>query len=410
MSLLPVEEAISRVLAKARPRRETERLPLHDCLGRVLSEDAAARLTHPAFDNSAMDGYAVRHEDIAETGAELSVIGQSAAGRGFRGAVGSGEAVRIFTGAPLPAGADTVILQEDVEKLESGRIRTHFAPIKGRHIRLTGQDFGAGEVALAAGSVLDAGRLTLAASMNHETLPVYTRPKIAILATGDELLPPGSSPGPDQIIASNTFGVGAIARENGADILDLGIVADDRQAIAAAVARAQSTKAEVLVTLGGASVGDHDLVQSTLLGCGMTLDFWRIAMRPGKPLMVGELADMVVLGLPGNPVSSLVCALLFLEPLTRRLAHLPPRSRLTSARLSAPLSANDRRQDYIRARLAVEPDGSLTAHPFARQDSSMTKIFAQADALIVRPPLAPAAAAGDPCSVLKLRDPTQSKA
>ncbi len=406
MSLLPVEEALARVLAKARPRLETERLPLHDCLGRVLAEDIAARLTHPAFDNSAMDGYAVRHEDIAETGAELSVTGQSAAGRGFRGEVGSGEAVRIFTGAPLPAGADTVILQEDVEKLEGGRIRTRFAPAKGRHIRLSGQDFEAGEVTLAAGSVLDAGRLTLAASMNHETLPVFTRPKIAILATGDELLPPGNSPGPDQIIASNAFGVGAIARESGADILDLGIVPDDREAIAAAVAKAQSTNPEVLVTLGGASVGDHDLVQSTLLGCGMTLDFWRIAMRPGKPLMVGELADMVVLGLPGNPVSSLVCALLFLEPLTRRLAHLPPRTRLTSARLAAPLPANDRRQDYVRARLSAEPDGSLMAHPFARQDSSMTKIFAQSDALIVRPPLAPAAAVGDPCSVLKLRDPT----
>lgn len=405
MSLLSVEEALARVLTKARPRQETERLQLHDCLGRVLAEDTAARLTHPAFDNSAMDGYAVRHEDIAEVGAELTVIGQSAAGRGFRGEVKRGEAVRIFTGAPLPAGADTVIVQEDTESLEGGRVRTLFAPAKGRHIRLSGQDFEVGEVALVGGSVLDAGRLTLAASMNHQSLPVFARPRIAILATGDELLLPGSSPGADQIIASNTFGVAAIARENGAEILDLGIVPDDREAIATAVAEVRSADVDVLVTLGGASVGDHDLVQSTLLGCGMTLDFWRIAMRPGKPLMVGDLAGMTVLGLPGNPVSSLVCALLFLEPLTRKLAHLPTRSRLVSARLAAPMPANDRRQDYVRARLTIEPDGSFLAQPFTRQDSSMTKIFAQADGLIVRPPQAPAAAAGEACSVLKLRDP-----
>lgn len=352
-----------------------------------------------------MDGYAVRHEDISDAGAELAVVGQSAAGRGFRGEVRRGEAVRIFTGAPLPAGADTVIIQEDTESLPDGRIRTLFAPAKGRHIRSSGQDFEAGDVALSRGNVLDAGRLTLAASMNHEGLPVFARPRIAIVATGDELLPPGSSPGADQIIASNTFGVAAIARENGAEILDLGIVPDDREAIAAAVAKAQMAEADVLVTLGGASVGDHDLVQSTLLGCGMTLDFWRIAMRPGKPLMVGELAGMTVLGLPGNPVSSLVCALLFLEPLTRKLALLPPRSRIISARLAAPLPANDRRQDYIRARLTVGPDGLLLAHPFTRQDLSMVKIFAQSDGLIVRRPNAPEASSGDTCDVLGLRDP-----
>ncbi|MQW86201.1 gephyrin-like molybdotransferase Glp [Sinorhizobium saheli] len=409
MSLLSVEEALNRVVTKARPPHRTERLPLHDCLGRVLAEDVAAQLTHPPFDNSAMDGYAVRHADIAEVGAELIVVGESAAGRGFRGDVKSGEAVRIFTGAPLPAGADTVIIQEDVERLPDGRIRTQFAPAKGRHIRLAGQDFREGEIALAAGQVLDAGRLTLAASMNHQSLPVFQRPKIAIIATGDELLPPGSIPGADQIIASNSFGVAAIARENGADILDLGIVPDDRAAIAAAVAAAQSAGADVLVTLGGASVGEHDLVQSTLVGCGMTLDFWRIAMRPGKPLMVGELAGMSVLGLPGNPVSSLVCALLFLEPLTRKLAHLPPRTRLATARLAVTLPANDRRQDYVRARLTVAPDGLLLAQPFSRQDSSMVSVFALSEGLIVRPPNAPEAAAGEACTVLKLRDPAYAE-
>lgn len=404
MSLLSVEEALKRILEKARPPQRVERVALHDCLGRVLAEDVAARLTHPPFDNSAMDGYAVRYEDIAAIGTELTVIGQSAAGSGFRGQIRSGEAVRIFTGAPVPAGADTVIIQEDTENLPEGRIRTLFAPSKGRHIRLAGQDFLADDIALTAGTALDAGRLTLAAGMNHPELPVLARPRIAILATGDELLPPGSAPGVDQIIASNSFGVAAIARENGAEVLDLGIVGDEPAAIAAAVSKAHAAEADVLVTLGGASVGDHDLVQSTLLGCGMTLDFWRIAMRPGKPLMVGDLDGMTVLGLPGNPVSSLVCALLFLEPLTRKLAYLPARSRLSQARLATPLPANDRRQDYIRARLTREADGSFLAHPFPRQDSSMVSVFAQSDGLIVRPPGAPEAKIGEACSVFKLRD------
>ncbi|OCP24169.1 MULTISPECIES: gephyrin-like molybdotransferase Glp [unclassified Ensifer] len=403
MSLLSVEEALKRILDSARPRQASERVDLHEGLGRVLAQDVTARVTHPAFDNSAMDGYAVRHEDIHTIGAELTVIGQSAAGHGFGGEVKSGEAVRIFTGAPLPAGADTVIIQEDTEQLADGKIRTLFAPGKGRHIRLSGQDFTSGETVLLAGDVLDAGRLTLAAGMNYATLPVFKKPTVAILATGDELLAPGSVPGADQIIASNTFGVAAIARESGAEIIDLGIVPDNSLAISAAVERAKAKGADVLVTLGGASVGDHDLVQSTLVASGMTLDFWRIAMRPGKPLMVGKLGDMAVLGLPGNPVSSLVCALLFLEPLTCKLARLPGRDRLTTARLAAPLPANDKRQDYVRARLSSDVDGSLVAHPFPRQDSSMMKVFAQSDCLIVRVPNAEEAPSGTSCQIVRLR-------
>ncbi|OOG67210.1 molybdopterin molybdenumtransferase MoeA [Sinorhizobium sp. A49] len=403
MSLLSVEDALDRVLGSASPRQAIEEISLHDGLGRVLAQDVAARVTHPAFDNSAMDGYAVRHDDVSAVGAELSVIGQSAAGHGFGGEVKPGQAVRIFTGAPLPAGADTVIIQEDTEPLADGRIRTSFVPGKGRHIRLSGQDFAAGETVLRAGDVLDAGRLTVAAGMNHATLPVFKKPLIAILATGDELLTPGSVPGADQIIASNTFGVAAIARDNGADVLDLGIVPDNSRAISAAVEQARLAEADVLVTLGGASVGDHDLVQSTLLANGMTLDFWRIAMRPGKPLMVGQLGGMAVLGLPGNPVSSLVCALLFLEPLTRRLASLAARDRLSTAHLGSPLPANDKRQDYVRARLSKDAHGSLVAHPFPRQDSSMMKVFAQSDCLIVRAPNAEEAPAGSQCQVIKLR-------
>lgn len=406
MVLLAVHEAQQRLLASASPISRAQMLDLHEAMGRVLAEDLAARLTHPAFDNSAMDGYAGRHADLAHIGAELSVIGQSAAGHGFSGSVGPGEVVRIFTGAPVPAGADTVLIQEDAEILDRGRIRTRFAPAKGRHIRPTGQDFTVGDVILQRGSVLDAGRLTVAAGMNYASVPVYERPKVAILATGDELLVPGSLPGPDQIIASNTYGVAALARENGAEIIDLGIICDDSAAIAAAVAKARAAGADVLVTLGGASVGDHDLVQPTLLACGMTLDFWRIAMRPGKPLMVGRLGDMHVLGLPGNPVSSLVCALLFLEPLARRLACLPPRDRSDRAIAAETLPANDKRQDYVRARLTMDSAGTMAAHPFQRQDSSMMQVFAQADCLIVRQPQAAETKAGDLCEIMVLRQPT----
>lgn len=406
MSLLPVSEALSRLLGLASPIKRREMICLHEAAGRVLADDLAARLTHPAFDNSAMDGYAGRHEDLAVIGAELVVIGESAAGRGFRGLVGPGEVVRIFTGAPVPAGADTVLIQEDAEIIADKRIRTTFAPEKGRHIRPKGQDFQVGDRVLAAGDLLDAGRLTVAAGMNHANLPVLVRPKVAILATGDELLPPDSIPGPDQIIASNTYGVAAIARDNGASILDLGIVRDEKTAIVAAVRQAQAAGADVLVTLGGASVGDHDLVQAALIDSGMTLDFWQIAMRPGKPLMVGTLDGMIVLGLPGNPVSSLVCALLFLEPLLRHLGCLPRRDRIAKATIATALPTNDKRQDYVRARLMRDADGGLVAQTFARQDSSMMQVFAQADCLIIRPPFATAAEVGASCDVMVLRQPT----
>lgn len=405
MTLLPVEDALHRLLAAARPIERTETVALHEAGGRVLAADVAARLTQPPFDNSAMDGYALRHADITTIGATLEVIGTSAAGHAFTGTVGPGQACRIFTGAPLPAGADTVLLQEDAETAGERRIRTTFLPEKGRHIRPRGQDFVEGEVILRSGALLDAGRLTVAAAMNHPSLSVHARPKLALLATGDELLPPGSRPGASQIIASNSFGVGAIAREAGAEVIDLGIAADDPDAITDAVDWARACGADVLVTLGGASVGDHDLIRPVLTKAGMELDFWRIAMRPGKPLMVGRLGTMQVLGLPGNPVSSLACALLFLEPLLLRLGRLPARDRRTVAVAGRPLAANDKRQDYLRARLTVRPDGTLEAHVFERQDSSMMKVFAEADALIVRKPFAGALAAGGTCDVLLLREP-----
>jgi molybdopterin molybdotransferase len=403
MALLPVSEARNRLLGSARIIDDTESIALGEANGRVLASDLIARLTQPPFNASAMDGYALNAADAPAIGAELAVIGSAAAGHGFDKIVGKGQAVRIFTGAPVPEGADSVLIQEDAEKLDGNRIRTTFEVIKGRHVRPRGQDFAEGEPVLLAGTVMDFSHLTVAAAMNHPQLSVYRRPRVALLATGDELVQPGSTPDVAQIIASNTFGVSALVRDNGGEVLDLGIVKDRHKDIAAAIEQARAAKADVLVTLGGASVGDHDLVQSTLKSAGMELDFWRIAMRPGKPLMVGALGDMQVLGLPGNPVASLVTSLLFLEPLIRRLARLPERRREGQGITARPLAANDQRQDYIRASLVRDASGNLVAEAFGKQDSSMMKIFAHSDALIIRPPHAPLLPAGSPCPLLLLR-------
>lgn len=402
MALISVAEAQARLLGGANPVMDVETVALADADGRVLAAPLAARLTQPPFNSSAMDGYALRRDDAPEPGAEVRVIGTSSAGHAFDGTVGKDEAVRIFTGAPVPAGADSVLIQEDAEKFDGG-IRTKFAIRKGQHIRPRGQDFSEGEDVLTPGTVMDFTRLTVAAAMNHAALGVLRKPLVAILATGDELLAPGSAPGPSQIIASNTFGIAALVRKAGGTVLDLGIAPDDKVAITESVRRAQDAGADVIVTLGGASVGDHDLVQATLVAAGMELDFWRIAMRPGKPLMVGKLGHTHVLGLPGNPVSSLVCGLLFLEPLLRRLASLPPVRRESVAEAAAPLALNDQRQDYIRAKLRKTASGGWLAEAFDRQDSSMMKVFAQADCLIIRPPHAPMLPAGAPCPVMLLR-------
>lgn len=402
-ALLPVADARSRLLSAARPIDDIVNVPLGEADGRVLAADLAARLTQPPFDASAMDGYAVRAEDASTIGTELSVIGTASAGHAFNGVVGPGETVRIFTGAPLPQGADSVLIQEDAERIADDRIRTAFAVVEGRHVRPRGQDFAEGEIVLKRGTALDFAHLTVAAAMNHPTLGIYRRPRVAILATGDELLAPGGVPAAAQIIASNTFGVAGLVRSNGGEVLDLGIVKDNQADIAAAVKRAQLEKADVLVTLGGASVGDHDLVQSTLKDAGMELDFWRIAMRPGKPLMVGSLDGMHVLGLPGNPVASLVTSLLFLEPLLRKLAHLSDRNREVMGVTAEPIKANDQRQDYVRASVTRDAAGNLVAKAFGKQDSSMMKIFSRSDGLIVRPPHAPELAAGAPCPILLIR-------
>ncbi|WP_417412960.1 gephyrin-like molybdotransferase Glp [Hoeflea sp.] len=402
MALMPVDEALGRILDGAAPATEPELLPLAQCYGRVLARDLLALRTHPPFAASAMDGYAVR-ADEAVAGAQLKLQGEAAAGHAFDGPLAAGSTVRIFTGAPVPEGADAILIQENADKLEDGLVLVNEAPEAGRYIRPAGIDFTEGKTGLDQGRFLDPGAITFAAAMSHAHLPVVRKPRVAILATGDELRLPGQTLGPGQIIASNTFGVAALAKAAGANIIDLGIAIDRMEALDEALDSAIAQQADVLVTIGGASVGDHDLVQKALTGRGMALDFWKIAMRPGKPLMSGKLGSMRVLGLPGNPASSLVCAHLFLEPLITRLAGLPDPNRIQTAILAKDLPENDLRQDYLRGDLETNVEGQRVATPSPRQDSSLMKVFADARCLIIRPPFAPPAKAGSICDVLVLR-------
>jgi molybdopterin molybdotransferase len=400
MALLPVNKALERLLEGVQPL-PSESVALADAFDRVLAKPVVALRTQPPFDASAMDGYAVRGADVATAPARLAVIGQAPAGHGFGGTVGKGEAVRIFTGAPLPEGADTVVIQENVQVLDASQIEVAEPTGQGRNVRRAGLDFSSGDILIDKGRRLGPSTLSLAASANHPSLDVVRQPLVAIIATGDELVPPGSEPGPGQIILSNVYGVIASARSVGARALDLGIAADSKEAIAALVRKAVAAGADVIVTIGGASVGDHDLAYEVLTGEGMTLDFWKIAMRPGKPLMSGRLGSIRCIGLPGNPVASLVCSQLFLKPLLARLGGREFRQDMREALLGAPMDANDQRQDYIRAGLKEE-GGALVATPFRVQDSSMLRTMTSAGGLIVREPFSPPAEAGTPCRVLML--------
>lgn len=401
MSLLPVAKALERLLDGAEPRG-SEMVSLSEASGRVLAAPLHALRTQPPFDASAMDGYAVRADDIVSLPVCLSVIGSAPAGRQFTGTIGQGQAVRIFTGAPVPGGADTVVIQENVRDLGNGEIEVQEPTTPGRNIRAKGLDFRQGDLILDTGRLLDPAALSLIAAANHPEVEVVRAPLVAIIATGDELLPPGSNPGPDQIIASNAYGVAAIAMSLGARVLDLGIAADRKDAIAALAGKALEAQADVIVTLGGASVGDHDLVHEVLSGLGMDLDFWKIAMRPGKPLMFGRLGGTRCIGLPGNPVASLLCSHIFLKPLLARLAGLPYAPDIRHAVLDTPMAANDLRQDYVRA-IGRETHDGLVVSPFSVQDSSMLRTLADANCVIIREPFAPAAESGSACSVLMLR-------
>jgi molybdopterin molybdotransferase len=401
VALMPVTEALSAVLAGAEPLPE-EMVVLDAAHHRVLARDVAALRTQPPQAMSAMDGYAVRSADASSVAAWLKVIGEVAAGRPFERAVGKGEAIRIFTGGVVPDGADAVVIQEDTV-VEDGGITIKEAAMTGRHIRPAGIDFRKGDVLLARGTRLTDRDLSLAAGMNYAELPVRRRPKVAVLATGDELVMPGSAPGPGQIVYSNGYALRALARHEGAETIDLGVAADTVEATTLGIRRARDSGADILITTGGASVGDHDLVKQSLEAEGVTMAFWRIAMRPGKPMMHGRLGALRVIGLPGNPVSAYVCGFLFLVPLIRALSgRTDIHHAHETALLGRDVAANDMREDYLRARLEVRKDGELVATPVDHQDSSLLANLAAARALVIRPPFAPAACAGSPCDILRL--------
>ncbi|MEC5321632.1 molybdopterin molybdotransferase MoeA [Aurantimonas sp. A3-2-R12] len=402
MSLLPVEEAYRRLVGSAVPLTRTEQLPLLQAAGRVLAEDVLARRTQPSFDASAMDGYAVRAVDVQSPFETLRVVGESAAGRAFDGQVGIGEAARIFTGAPVPQGADAILIQEDARVVVDGTVRPTVSLEPGQFIRAAGIDFAAGETLLTRGALLTPGAIALAASCGYPALTVLARPKVAILATGDELVLPGEPLGPSQLVASNPYGVAAMVVGAGGDAIDCGIAGDDVATIDARLSDSIRDRADVFVTIGGASVGDHDLVGKVFANRGVGLDFWKVAMRPGKPLMAGRLGDLTIVGLPGNPASSMVAARLFLIPLVRRLAGFPDRQLYRHGLLGAPMPENGLRTDFVRSRLEAREDGVVRVIPLPRQDSSLLSTYAQADALLVRPSSAAPASAGEACRYVVL--------
>ncbi|MFM8799588.1 MAG: gephyrin-like molybdotransferase Glp [Tagaea sp.] len=396
--MIPVGEAQSRILAALSPvGAETVGLDRAD--GRTLAADVTAALTQPPAPVSAMDGYAVRAADLAALPATLTRIGQAPAGHPFAGRVDPGECVRIFTGGQVPEGADAILIQEDAEERD-GKVHAKESVAPGRYVRPAGLDFKAGDVVLRAGTVLDPRHIGLAAAANRAWLEVRRAPRVAILATGDEIVLPGSVPGPGQIVSSNGPALAAFVRRHGGEAIMLPNAPDDADALRGLAKAAAG--ADLLVTSGGASVGEHDLIRSALGSDGLKLDFWQIAMRPGKPLMFGKLGALPLLGLPGNPVSNLVCATLFLGPMLAALLGRPdPLPKPEAAILGRDLPPNDAREDYLRATLARAADGAWIATPFEKQDSSMISVVARADALAIRPPRAPAAQKGEPIRILR---------
>ncbi|MCC8427508.1 molybdopterin molybdotransferase MoeA [Reyranella aquatilis] len=397
--MLSVRDAHARVIA-AFEALPSEMVSVADAAGRVLAASPQARLTQPPADLSAMDGYAVRAADVPAAPTTLTLVGQAPAGGSYDRALQPGETVRIFTGGPLPMGADSIVIQEDT-KADGPRITILEAPRVGRHIRKAGLDFSAGDTPLAAGRTLTTRDVALAAAMNHPWLSVYRKPRVAILSTGDELVMPGEPVGRNQIVSSSGIAVAALVRGWGGEPTVFDIARDDAKLIESRIeAGAQH---ELLITLGGASVGDHDLVQAALKAQRFDMDFWKIAMRPGKPLMFAARDRARVLGLPGNPVSTMVCALLFLKPAMERMLGQPgDLVRTVPARLAVDVKQNDQREDYVRSRLGRDADGTLTVDPHPVQDSSMLSVLAACDGLMIRPPHDPAREAGDTVQVVDL--------
>lgn len=393
--MISVEEARTRILAALSPTAP-ETVSVAAAWGRVLSAPVLSRLTQPPGDVSAMDGYALRAGDAGP----WTVIGSAPAGHPYAGTVRANQAVRLFTGSLIPAGADAVALQEDADR-EGDQLTLRETAKAGRHIRPGGGDFRRDDALLTAGTRLGARAVGLAAAANHPWLAVHRRPRIAILATGDEIALPGDPLGPGGIVSSNAHALAAMIGSAGGEPVVLPIARDTEHAIAAVAD--QLGGVDLLVTTGGASVGEHDLIQRGLGERGFALDFWQIAMRPGKPLLFGRLGATPVLGLPGNPVSAFVCGVLFLLPALARLSGMAdPAVPVMAARLAAAVPANDHRADHLRATLSIGPGGELLATPFPRQDSSHLRLLAQAQALVLRPPHAEAAPAGTRVEIIRL--------
>src|SRR5471030_304913 len=397
--LLSVRDAHRRVIA-AFDKLPAEMVSVADAAGRVLATAPAARLTQPPASLSAMDGYAVRAEDVPAAPTTLTLVGQAPAGGSYDHALMPGETVRIFTGGPLPMGADAIVIQEDT-KAEGSKVMILEAPTPGRHIRKAGLDFRTGDTPFKTGRALTTRDVALAAAMNQPWLSVHRKPRVAILSTGDELVMPGEPVGRNQIVSSSGIAVAALVRGWGGEPTLFDIARDDAKLIQDRIAA--GAQHDLLITLGGASVGDHDLVQGALKAQGFAMNFWKIAMRPGKPLMFAAKDRARVLGLPGNPVSTMVCGLIFLKPAIDRMLGLPgdlPATR--PARLAVDLKANDLREDYVRARVTHSPDGGLTVEPHKVQDSSMLSVLAWCDAFMIRPPHDPERKAGDTVQVIDL--------
>ena len=397
--MLSVEDARAQILAVFKPL-PAEIVSVERALGRVLAQDVSARVTQPPRDISAMDGYAVRAGDVPHAPVTLQVVGEVPAGGDFGRPIRAGEAVRIFTGAPLPEGADTIVIQENAAR-DGDEVTVQQAEPAGRWVRPAGLDFEAGSVGLSAGRQLTARDVGLAAAMNRPWLPVRRRPRVAVLATGNEVVLPGEHLGPSQIVSSNGYALSAFVEACGGEPLHLGVAPDTRDGLRQMLAA--GAQADLLLTSGGVSVGEHDLVQDVLDEMGADLGFWKIAMRPGKPLMLADLHGTPVLGLPGNPVSGLVCSTLFVRPaIDRMLGRDAPVEPRLPARAGRDLGENGPRQDYMRCSLSLDSDGNRVATPFDKQDSSMLSRLAQADGLLVRTPHAPALAAGGPVEVVPL--------
>ncbi len=398
MALMPVEDALARILRGVKPL-PAETIALKLAFGRVLSRPINATRDQPPFSASAMDGYAVRQADIEQAPATLKITGTSAAGHAYQGTVKSGEAIRILTGAPLPKGADTIVIQENTTR-DGANLRVNEATRKGKNIRPQGLDFKRGAELIAKATRMNARDIGLAAAGNTKTVSVHKRPHVVLFTTGDELVLPGAKPRADQIVSSNSYAIEAMSRAWGANVTNLGIVKDTLKATETAIRKGLGV--DILITTGGASVGDHDFVQEALKNCGVKIGFWKIALRPGKPLMFGTKGKTRVIGLPGNPVSALVCSRIFIKPLIESMQGIEQNNEFSTAKLVEALPENDNRKDYVRATMTIAKDGTRTVTPYSTQDSSMQRTLRNSACLIVREPFAPAARTGDDVNILIL--------